>query len=305
MGAMHSMFKPKLLGTWILHQLTEKMDLDFFVLFSSTTALWGSNDLGHYAAANSFLDAFAHYRRGLGLPAISINWGTWDKMRVASREEQKTVAGFGLKQMPSERTLEILGQLINTDLPQSVVASVDWRLLKPAYEAKRHRPFLEHVGQKESAAQRAAAQKASGPKSNFLQRWQQARPADRSQLVTEFVRDEVKRVLDFSAEQDFDIHQGLFEMGLDSLMAIELKNHLENGIEQSLPSTLIFNYPAIVDIARFIGTKLQSASSETDKPSQPDSAAPVDAARVTVTDTSDLSEDEVANLLMNKLKQIE
>jgi myxalamid-type polyketide synthase MxaE and MxaD len=280
------------------------MDLDFFVLFSSTTALWGSNDLAHYAAANSFLDGFAHYRRSLGLPAISINWGTWDQMRVATKEEQKSVAGFGLRQMPSDQALTMLGQLIHSDISQSVVASVDWNTLKPVYEARRHRPFLKHVGQRELGTAKPSSQKAAEKKSDFLERFQNARSADRSQLMTEFVRDQVTRVLDFAPGQNIDTQQGLFEMGLDSLMAIELKNHLETGIEQSLPSTLIFNYPAIKDIARYLETKLESATekAESDKASQ---EAPLSAATTTMTDTTDLSEDELADLLLNKLKKIE
>jgi acyl transferase domain-containing protein/acyl carrier protein len=300
--AMQSMFQSKVTGTWILHQLTREMDLDFFVLFSSTTALWGSNDLAHYASANSFLDGFAHYRHSLGLPAISINWGTWDQMRVATKDDQKTVAGFGLKQMPSEQALAILGELINTELPQFVVASVDWHVLKPVYEAKRHRPFLEHIGQGEVIARRTRPQKTADEKSDFLALFRAARPADRLQVLIGFVRDQVARVLEFGAGQNIDIQQGLFEMGLDSLMAIELKNHLETGIEQSLPSTLIFNYPTIREIAKYLETRLESV--EPGKASQEPISAPVETTKTTMTDTADLSEDELADLLMNKLKQI-
>jgi len=303
--AMQSMFKSKVMGTWVLHQLSKEMDLDFFVLFSSTTALWGSHELAHYAAANSFLDGFAHYRQSLGLPAISINWGTWDKMRIATREEQRTVAGFGLNQMPSERALEVLGQLLRTDLPQSVVAAVDWNVLKPVYEAKRNRPFLEYVGQKEFVGTRTLTQKTSAQGSKFLEQWKAARLTDRSQRLTEFVREEVKHILDFSVDQDIDIQQGLFEMGLDSLMAIELKNQLEIGIEQSLPSTLIFNYPSIVDLAKFLSTKLESPADKTESEKAPGEASITLADTSNVTDTTDLSEDELADLLMNKLKQIE
>ena len=304
--AMQAMFKSKITGTLVLHQFTKDLNLDFFVLFSSTTALWGSNDLGHYAAANSFLDGFAHYRRSLGLPAISINWGTWDQMRIATKEDQNVVAGFGLKQMPSEQALAILGKLINTDLSQLVVASVDWNVLKPVYEAKRHRPFLEYVGQPEAVVRHPLPQKASDKKSNLLTRFQTARPADRSQLITEFVRDQVAIVLDFAPGQNIDIQQGLFEMGLDSLMAIELKNHLETGIEQSLPSTLIFNYPTIKDIVKYLETRLQSVSEkiESEKAISGSSPIPLERTKADVTDTTDLSEDELADLLMNKLKQI-
>jgi short-subunit dehydrogenase len=71
------MFHAKVTGSWLLHQLTKELELECFVLFSSTTALLGVSDLAHYAAANCFLDSLAAYRHAAGLPAISINWGTW------------------------------------------------------------------------------------------------------------------------------------------------------------------------------------------------------------------------------------
>src|SRR5208282_3620399 len=105
--------RAKVAGTWVLHELTQALDLDFFVLFSSTTSLLGSRYLAHYAAANQFLDAMAHYRRALGKPALTINWGIWEQVRTDSangqpaEEEiraqaaagQPSVEQFGLRRM--------------------------------------------------------------------------------------------------------------------------------------------------------------------------------------------------------------
>src|SRR5207245_9614922 len=121
-------------------------ELDYFVLFSSTTALLGVKDLAHYAAANTFLDALAHCRRSAGRPAVSINWGVWDELGGGSADPQETFAGAGLRRMPSPRALKVLGHLLYSDAPQVMVADVDWATLKPVYEAKRRRPFLEQVG---------------------------------------------------------------------------------------------------------------------------------------------------------------
>ena len=86
-----TMMRSKATGGWLLHQLSQELQLDYFVLFSSTTALWGVSRMAHYAAANTFLDALAHYRKSLGQPALSINWGTWEEMRIASTQEQQVV----------------------------------------------------------------------------------------------------------------------------------------------------------------------------------------------------------------------
>ena len=79
--SLESVLRPKVAGAWLLHQMTERKEkaLDFFVMFSSIASVWGSKGQAHYAAANAFLDALAHYRCSLGLPALAINWGVFFK----------------------------------------------------------------------------------------------------------------------------------------------------------------------------------------------------------------------------------
>jgi hypothetical protein len=86
LDTLNSMLRPNVLGTWVLHQLTRELDLDFFILFSSTTSFLGAKNLAHYGAANQFLDAFSHYRRALDLPALTINWGAWKMNEGADGE---------------------------------------------------------------------------------------------------------------------------------------------------------------------------------------------------------------------------
>src|SRR5262249_52513654 len=88
-GTLTALLRPKVMGTWVLHQLTQSMQLDFFVAFSSIASIWGAKDQGHYAAANHFLDAMAYHRRSLGLPAMSLNWGPWAGGGMASAALQK------------------------------------------------------------------------------------------------------------------------------------------------------------------------------------------------------------------------
>lgn len=305
---MQAVLRPKVSGTWVLHQLTQEMDLDFLVLFSSTTALLGSAGLGHYAAANHFLDGFAHYRRAQGLPALSINWGTWDEMRVASAEEQQSVAHFGLVQMPSAQALALLGDLLSVDhLAQITIAAVNWDTLKAAYEVKRERPFLAQLETPKAKPVHTQAEPSVTKPSGVLKHLETARTDDRRKVLSSFVRDEVAKVLGFGSGQPVDLQQGLFEMGLDSLMSIELKSRLEAGIEQSLPSTLIFNYPTITDLAGFLESKVAMLAMTTadtqsnGEISSPEPPPPMEQ----IVSTDDLSEDELADLLMKKLEQIQ
>lgn len=314
LSALLDMLKPKVAGTWILHQLTQGMKLDFFGLFSSTTALWGSSKLGHYAAANQFLDGFAHYRRALGLPAVSLNWGTWDEMRVASVAEQQMAAQTGLNRMPAEQALAYLGDFLGGATPQVVIASVDWAILKAAYEVKRQRPFLQHLEEQTVEIKRngTAPKQSVAEPSELLRQWTVARPDQRQDILISHIQREVARVLGLDPVQAIDLHQGLFEMGLDSLMSVELKSRLETCIAQSLPSTLIFNYPTIADLAHYLDTVLKPAPTELSK--EPPLVQPLPAKNelslasengAAQSDSDDLSEDELATLLLKKLEQLQ
>jgi len=300
--ALRSQFRPKVAGTWLLHQLTHNLELDFFTLFSSTTALWGSKLLGHYAAANTFLDAFAHYRRSLGLPALSINWGTWEVMRVASSAEQQEVSQSGLSQMPTESALNIMGDLLGANLAQIVVAAVDWDGLKAVYEARRVRPLLEQVANRKrtKVVQMAAAPKGE---SELLSRLKVAAPEVRRTILTDFVRAEAARVLRVEQAESVDIYQGLFDMGMDSLMSVELKSRLEAGVGQSLPSTLTFNYPTVADLAGYLEGNITALKTVEAVASAPEAAVHASSAESLPDDIDDFSEDELADLLAKRLGQ--
>ncbi len=120
------------------------LPLDFFVLFSSATALFGASRIGHYAASNQFLDFLAHWRRTAGLPALSINWGAWEEIRLLG-EKRDEVRRFGLKAMPANLALQALSFLTTEGVAQRMVADVDWELLKQAFETRGRRSFFEHL----------------------------------------------------------------------------------------------------------------------------------------------------------------
>ncbi|MDL1883142.1 SDR family NAD(P)-dependent oxidoreductase [Anaerolineae bacterium CFX8] len=294
-----AMLRPKVTGTRVLDDLTRDLDLDFWVLFSSTTALWGARFLGHYAAANAFLDAFAHQRRALGRPALSINWGTWDEMRAASAAGQEMAAQFGLNRMPSDQALQFMGDFLGApDLAQIVVASVDWSALKPAYEARRQRPFLERVETRQRAVKPA---QAGAKSSDLLRKLHEAHPDDRRDVLIEHIRVEVAAVLGMTRPDDIDIYQGLFEMGMDSLMSVELKGRLENGVERALPSTLTFNYPTVAELAEYLETHVLADRLAEAAAAGSDAEAETPAGADDGGEMDDLSEDELAALLSKKL----
>ncbi len=295
-----AMMRSKAGGAWLLHQLSQGLELDYFVLFSSTTALWGVTQMAHYAAANTFLDTLAHYRRRAGLPALSVNWGTWAEMRIASAEQKQAVAQFGLNPIPTEQALATLGDLLAAAAApaQIAVASVDWALLKPAYEARRERPFLAQVAAPASRSARLAEGSSASAGPALPERLIGMTAAERQDALVEHVAREVGGILGM-AWASVDIHRGLFEMGMDSLMSVDLKSHLEAGTGLSLPSTLTFNYPTVVELAEYLDGRLASPAA-----AQPEAASSAPAAAASA-DLDDLSEDDLEALLLKKLKGLQ
>jgi acyl transferase domain-containing protein len=166
-NALESVLRPKVVGTWILHQLTQAMKLDFFVSFSSISSVWGSRGQAHYAAANHFLDVLAHYRHGLGLPALSVNWGPWAGGGMALEEFQTFLSRMGVEGLQPEKAIAALGYLLEAGCVQTTVANVDWTRFKDLYEARGKRSLLEQI---EGQSQEAVEQQQSEQRSEILQR---------------------------------------------------------------------------------------------------------------------------------------
>ena len=301
-AAFARMFRAKVGGAWTLHRLTEGRDLDAFVLFSSTTALLGVSGLGHYAGANQFLDALARLRVAQGLPAISINWGTWETMRAATADEQRHFRQSGLIPMDTGTALDAMARLAASGAAQAVVAHVDWRALKAMYESRRRRPLLETLDGKPEPRPRAAARGRADGDSDLLRRFGEAPVSQRRDVVLAHVRGEAARILGLGSPDAIDPAEGLFEMGMDSLMSVELKSRLEAAVRRSLPSTLTFNYPNVGALTDYLLREVLSASEPGTTPPAAGAAAPV-ATAVPAADSADddLSEDELAAKLAAKL----
>jgi myxalamid-type polyketide synthase MxaE and MxaD len=239
--------------------LTRALDLDCFVLFSSTTALLGARGLAHYAAASCFLDALAHVRRAEGLPALSINWGLWESMRIFSPAEQAAIIAHGLRPMPVAAALDALSQLLHEGAVQQTVADVDWDRLLPAYEAKRKRPFLAAV-----RAERPPDPAVPAPAAPALAaRLAAVTPGQRHELLVDHVRAEVAWVMGYPEDRPIDPRRGLFDMGMDSLTAAQLRHRLETALDRELPATAVYNHPTIQALATYLGSLSELAPPET------------------------------------------
>lgn len=251
---LKKVLRPKIVGTWILHQLTQAMKLDFFVCFSSISSVWGSKGQAHYAAANRFLDGLAHYRRGKGLPALSVNWGPWAAGGMALAQFQEFLTRMGVAGLQPEGAIAALESLLGAERTQATVADVDWSVFKELYEARGTRPFLEKMeGRKQSQTQ------AQQP-SEILQQLKVTPERDRHSLLVTYLQAEVAKVLKLA--QLPDPQQGLFDLGMDSLMAIELVNLVRSQWQMELSMLEILQAHNITALATLLLKQSSDSAAE-------------------------------------------
>jgi acyl carrier protein len=270
-----------------LHDLTRSLRLEFFVLFSSAASIWGGRDQGHYAAANQFLDAVAHERRACGLPATSINWGLWAEGGMSTPEADEQFQSVGLRPMPTDMALLAIDRLIQASGAQRTVAWVDWSLFKPVYEARGARRLLEAIP---SGSPRRAL--AGAPE--LRKRLDEAPPAEARKLLLDLVTAHVTRVLGFASGESPAPDRGFFDLGMDSLMAMQLMRGLGELLGQVLPTVLAFEQPNIASLAAHLA-ELFIAGKEGK------GEAPAGEAAEEAEEEDELSEEELAALLAEKL----
>ncbi len=224
---LEKVLAPKVQGAWVLHRATQERNLDFFVLFSSAAATWGSRLLAHYAAANQFLDALAHYRRGLGLPALSVDWAMWGDSGMASQSDNaRMLRNMGLDPMAPEEALRLLEQLMAVNAIQATVAAVDWQVFKPMYEQQPRRRLLEDLVVDAPEAEQERAADSGAAVSAAVRLSAVSDPAQRLEEAKALLAGFAANALGLSLE-DLDRGAPLTTQGMDSLTASELRNRIQ------------------------------------------------------------------------------
>jgi acyl transferase domain-containing protein/NADPH:quinone reductase-like Zn-dependent oxidoreductase/SAM-dependent methyltransferase/acyl carrier protein len=261
----------KMSGAWNLHVATAGVPLDFFVLFSSAASILGSAGQSNHAAANAFLDALAFTRRHSGLPALSINWGPWSEIGAAATVPAilERVRLQGMEGISPDEGLRVFGALLRSNEVQVGVLPVEWDRFVV--------PFGDHVSPYFSivlGTQRRATElgePVKAPKKETLVARALAAPAaERRPMLVAHIRDQVRRALGFDAQYVIDDRESLNNIGVDSLMAVELRNILGASLsmKRSLPATLLFDYPTIDTLADYLLGVLGLASKQPASPAK-------------------------------------
>lgn len=271
----------KVVGTWNLHDVSANDPLDFFVMFSSSSALFGSPGQASYAAANAFLDAFASWRRARGQVGTSISWGAWGRVGMAAAVPESTrrrwaESGIGLLD-PTDALDVMAGVVLGADASVQVVAMDRSRVLMHADAALR------------SLLGADAVQRSDTSKSSLALALRAGSAIERQELLHSHIVAQVSAVLGLGAGAEPDDGQGLSELGMDSLMATELRTRLQQSLGHPLPSTLAFEHPTIGAMTAYLFRELGLG------------AAPVTVALVDA--LLDVSDDEIARLLDEELNQ--
>jgi acyl transferase domain-containing protein/SAM-dependent methyltransferase/acyl carrier protein len=288
--------RSKATGAWVLHQLTETLPLDHFVLYSSVAGLWGSRGMAPYAAANQFLDSLAHHRRARGLPALSIDWGGWaggDPSTDANRFLEQS----DFRLLPTAPALEALGNAMASGRTQQAIAWVDWAALRASYALHAPRPFLSEIQDSEPRRD-PAARPAPAAATGLPEELARMSEGDALDRLTQHVRSEVAAVLGLDASRLMEPGQGFFKLGMDSLMTVELRSRLEHTVGARLPTTIAFEYPTVEALSAYLSRELIQRPEE--KIAVPAIAAARSApagAIAPATDLDDLSDDDLATML--------
>ena len=250
---------PKVQGSWNLHTLTADRPLDFWVIFSSVTALLGNPGQAAYVAGNSYADALVHHRRMQGAPALSINWGPWKGEGMSSHVMDDLYRRWGLLAIDPSDGVEMLGQLLNLGGGQVSAAPIDVDVIKKRSAENPHLSLVaDMVGAPEGRVPAARGKAVS----NGTGKLQDLPEDQRRAAVLEHVVDLVRSVTGMEASESVRVDVRFETLGVDSLLTLDLLNALSRFFGVNLPTTIFINCPTIELLVKYLceETALASAS---------------------------------------------
>jgi acyl carrier protein len=242
---------PKAFGAWHLDRLTRDDELDFFIVSSSVSSLFGSPGQSNYATANALLDGLVAQRRANGLPATGVNFGPWAQGGMASSAAATAnISAQGLIPLEPSEALGALAEVVANGTGQAAVIKANWQRAAKVLGSSRP-PILDLVLP-------SAVGEVTGD-SELLKQMQEIPVPQRAGFVTEFLQREVQNFLRLASPPAATSR--FLDLGTDSLMAIELRNRLHSqfGGAFTINATAVFDYPTIGGLAEYLVGQLPDA----------------------------------------------
>ncbi len=258
--ALHKVLRPKVNGGWVLHKCLADTELDFFVLFSSVSgAVTGLADgLANYAASNAFLDALAHYRRSLGLPATSIVWGPWADTGFAAQSDtgSRMIANLlsrGIHALSSRRGLAVLEASIVHQLAVPVAIKIDWDRFQATMKEPAASPLYRDIlaSRISVAPAKSSARELDSGQPFSLAVLAKTPEDQRGAMLQGYIAKNVAEIMRYPVSR-LEPGRSLKEIGIDSLMGVELQSRVRRDLDYELSAGRITDGSSIAQLSIYI-----------------------------------------------------
>ncbi len=248
-------YNVKTIGNWTLHKQFEEQELDFFVMFSSITAMVTATGQINYISANSFLDGIADYRRRKGLTALSVAWGPWDEGMIRKLGLQEVYIRKGMTPISRIKGVSTLERILYQNISYALVVEADWEKVIDSVPRSTN-PYLDHLKQTEGE-ENAVVLTDEEILARFNEGFKAAEEEERLTYVLGIVKELVGKVLHIPAEK-IESESSLSELGIDSMMSTELKNRIEMNTGAIITIVDILNNQSITHLATLVENQVVS-----------------------------------------------
>ncbi len=299
--ACEKVLSPKVMGSWLLHHYSLAAPIDFFICFSSIAAAWGSRGQAHYAAANQFMDALMQHRRSVQLPGLSIQWGPWGGGGMTSAKGVEWLEKAGIHALPPAEAIAMLDAVWATHIPVTIVADIDWAVFQGLFSQKGSYKLLNRI----KTIPAPTPESVSRTDTTLIAQWRQEPVPRRRAAVMGWLQQQVAVVLGYPPGQQPEVQEGFFEMGMDSLMAVSLKERVQQQLGLTLAATVVFDFPSIEALGNYLLDLLMPKPATVRDTSHRRLPARKNIVPTEVTDWDSISVDELIDILENEIERQE
>jgi acyl carrier protein len=278
-SGLRSVLNGKALGAQNLDALLESQPLEQFVMFSSAASVLGNGGQSSYAAANAFLDGIAHARNARELPALSINWGPFSGSGMATDESaSRQLRMQGFQPLDPANLGAWLDAMLIEKSPQVMFVDCDW--------SQYCRVNPANVSLLSDITEPGNPNARNTPNSQNVDLQGQT-PDERRRTLIDLVKGSVASLLGIADPHSISHDKPLSDLGLDSLLAVQLRNQLGSATSLTLPVGLAFSYPTLSEVASYLDICL-SENEERDVPENSNNSETLQSAQATLDDLDEL-----------------